>query len=305
MFIKPGPAVLAFCFLAEVCFAKVSPIHQSVEGGDDLKCMAHLYIQGATPTNLVLEIQGTGIYPNAALLDGIEPFVENGSAAQLNFDKPGIGAELTDDSIFIRHTQNTMVECAMNSLDWALSKAPKIRRIFFRGHSEGALLVTKLYRRLIEEKPELAKKVTGLWLTSAPLAPWKAVLEFQLKPQPKERQKAFWTALEKCDWKFLKEWGETPCNYIKEAISAPSMTDSLNDIAQKSPGARFEFSHGLKDANTDPRILKDFEAKNRAAAEKNAPHINMTCRYYDAGHSLNEASRQDFLRMMRAELAKP
>lgn len=286
-------------------------IASSVNAEDGLKCQAYLF-KSTTPTNaLVLEMQGTGIYSNKKESPALATYIKRGKVDRLVFDKPGIFLRKSidtdnpdiDEAIFQMHTQNTLLDCAEKALSWAQSyaKNKKYRRIYLRGHSEGAQLSIALYKRL-QAKPELANAIKQLWLTGLPLEQWKTLVTRQLELLGKEKRDQYWKAINECDWKFLRENGETPCGYLKAAFEQPSTREDLVKLRESKAKASIQVFQGLSDVNAKTDDVFSFDKENQALIDENKPALNFQVRYYAADHGMNDTSKADLIRLISSEL---
>lgn len=285
----------------------------AVQSSSGLDCSAYLFVDDAAKEpNLALQMWGTGIYTNASA-DTIHPaalpLVEQGKLAIVVFDKPGLNPDpnssqqgaLVNKFLFNKHTQKDLVSCGEASLAWA-QKILNSKKLFFIGHSEGAQLGISIADALIIRNSPLVKRLHTIYLSGTPMSPWKNILDFQLSKKPKDEQDKFWNAYASCDDEYLISFAETPCAYLKDAISSPSASDVLKTMWNKNPQFRFQVFQGLFDENTVPEPVMDFEKENRERKQKNLSFLKWYSRYYMGDHRLNSTAMQDMASALSVDI---
>ncbi len=291
--------------------ANAKIIESSVKAEDGLECQTYLFKSSTPASALLLEMQDTGIYSNKKESPALVQYIKQGKVDRLVFDKPGISLRKSTDTdnpdldevTFQKHTQKTLIDCAEKALSWAqyYAKNKKYKRIYFRGHSEGAQLSIALYNRL-QSKPELANIVQQLWLTGLPLEPWKTLVTRQLEQLGKEKRDQYWKAINDCDWTFLRVNGETPCGYLKNAFEQASTREELVKLREAKVKASIQVFQGLNDVNAKTDDVFLFDKENQNFINEGKPALDFQARYYAADHGMNDTTKNDFIRLIATEL---
>ncbi|HKY63493.1 MAG TPA: hypothetical protein VJR29_08750 [bacterium] len=281
-------------------FGQSPPSKGEVRAQDGLICSAYFFSAGPS-RHLILTMGGTGLYSNLRLHGEIQSLLKTHPVSYVIFDKPGIqpkkggkpGAyKLEDEPSFLKHTQDTLMDCAAETLRWGLQQGGgTVQAIHLRGHSEGSQIALRLYERLLKEKDPLAAQVQSLLLTGLPIEPWDEIVSQQLQNYPEKLRNEIQTAMTECDWKVLKKWAGVPCGYLRKQSGAPSNEATLEGLRLLSPKVPIYVFHGLNDAHVSAGAVKAFERKNAAHRERNEPSLDFRVLYYEGGHRSSESVR--------------
>ncbi len=292
---KPAPAYLT--------------VTASVDGVEGRACRAYLsFPSGKDRLPVVLDLEGTGLYTmSVGVLDPAveEALVRRRSVAVVAFDKPGLEPDpesrvRVDMTVYARHTQADLAACAANALSWAAARreTDPDKGIFLRGHSEGALVAVRVYKRLLESGSPAAGRIKALLLSGLPMRRWADILALQNRAfypkglaelaEARERD-----AIDRGDDVFLLMKCELPAAYLRHALLQESLAETLEGLAPLRPPARFLFFQGREDSNVQASAVEAFERSNAERGRQGRPALDLSVRYYDAGHSLNEAAVKD------------
>lgn len=280
---------------------------------DGINCIAYLHVPDdvqKTPLPLILAEAGSGIYSLSQIKDSpsaVEYVFSKKKAAVLTFDKPGIhpgtNAEdpIVEDRIYNQHTPRDLIECAKNALIWAQGHHSTVKNeTYFFGHSEGSMVLARLYSEILSSNQSMAEGVQALLLSGTPMLGWRDIINSQLT-STEDRQK-FWDAFARENDQDLRKFGELPYAYWKEILSTDPLNATFKGLTEKNPGASLDFFHGLNDKNTNVTPLLDLETWNRARSENNQKALHLSARYYNADHQLNLAALNDMIFMLMAYL---
>ena len=292
-------------------YAAIVMKNKIVKAENGQECSAFLFKEEtATPKNLVLQMNGTGIYSNANKgVIGLEfkSLLEKGKLAVVVFEKPGLradpisldGGAIMDYEVFSRHTPTSLKNCGEAALLWA-SDLLKSQNIFMRGHSEGASVSIDIASELVAKKSPLLKSLKSLYLSGTPMN-WKETMEFQLSAA---KNTQYWKAIELCDNKFLLSNGGVPCAYFKESFASITTEKILSNLRLKSPEFKFNIYHGIFDQNTPFEAVLEFDKENEKRRRTKQSFLNWEGRYYTAGHGLNMTAMKDMERDLAEECEK-
>jgi hypothetical protein len=248
---------------------------------DDLQCHAYVVWNNEPVTDVVLSLPGTGTGTSAFLPDYADAVLASRPAAYLTFDKPGVHAIFgdpssvsIDDAPFARHTQGTLLECAASALRLSRDRFGSGIRWHFLGHSEGASIELYLVDALLSGQPADAASVKSLVFSGLPLEPLDDNLRRQLADKPKLAQ-----AVEACDWPVMRQQLGASCAYFADARTRPSGFTLFERLAAAPYRGPIRVFQGNDDVNTLASFTRQLEAWNGSQG-----HLDLTVRYYDAGH---------------------
>jgi hypothetical protein len=282
-----GSAALQGC-AAQPSFVHVQEANLATHDG--LQCRAYVVWDNQPVTDVVLSLNGTGTGTSAFVPDYAASLLKARAAAYLTFDKPGVhatfgdhGSVSIDDAPFARHTQGSLLECAQAALQLGDSTFGSAIRWHFLGHSEGANIELYLINALLSEQPAAAANVKSLIFTGLPLQPLAGNLDRQLADKPKLER-----AVETCDWPAMRDHLGVSCAYLADARTRPSGFSMFERLAAGAYRSKIRVFQGSDDFNTLPVFTRQLEAWNVSQG-----HLDLTVRYYDAGHGGTPAVRQE------------
>lgn len=276
-----------------------------------LACTAYLHFPDGPftgPYPLLLDQDGTGLYTTAIPFGAKTPddpgapgyLLRAAKAAVLTIDKPGIrpapdttaGFQI-DHAIYDRHTQRDLVACVLVALRKVAERTDvKPDGWILSGHSEGAQVVVRAYRSLIEKEAEFAKRIHLVSLSGLPMEPWREMIGRQLENRPEARAK-FWAAYARRDDAALFRLGPVGSEYWRDVFSTTPLVTDLRDLARREVKAGFAIFQGTHDKKVSPTSVTKFEEWNRRSASEGKPALRLSARYYPAGHGLNFAAEND------------
>ena len=276
-----------------------------------LACTAYLHFPDGPlpgPFPLLLDQDGTGLYTTSIPFGAKTPddpgapgyLLRSAKAAVLTIDKPGIrpapdtaaGFQI-DHAIYDRHTQRDLVACVLGALRRVAERADvKADGWILSGHSEGAQVVVRAYRALIEKDAEFAKRVHLVSLSGLPMEPWREMIGRQLENRPKARVK-FWQAYARRDDAALFRLGPVGSEYWRDVFSTTPLVTDLRDLAKREVKAGFAIFQGTRDKKVSSASVTKFEEWNRRSASAGKPALKLSAHYYPAGHGLNFAAEND------------
>jgi hypothetical protein len=287
-------AVLGF---VQGAFAQPVTYTGRVEALDGKSCQTYLHVDTETrAAPLALSLQGTGIYStgNTARIDpALRRLVHKKRVAVVTLDKPGIAADASvDDDAYNRYTQEDLILCAYNALRWAreTAPAPLAQDLYFSGHSEGSQVLTRLYRHLVAKEPVLASRVKMLVLSGLPMDDWRQMLDGQLGERHKAR---FWAGFLGRDDSILRAFGGLTFYYLSNVFAQEPLRKTLESLWSLDVRVPLRIFQGLLDRNTPAESVKAFVEANAARRQRGEPALDLTARYYKAGHSLNSEAIRD------------
>jgi pimeloyl-ACP methyl ester carboxylesterase len=274
-------------------------------------CAAYLHFKAKTnQLPLVFGQQGTGIYSTAESPPGVLPnLVEKGIAAGLSLDKPGISPSkekkpTVEKEVFRKYTIGDVAACAFRAIQWAVEQRevdPQSPLVLF-GHSEGAWVVTLLYLRLLEETPQIARRVSAIYLSGAPLEKMEKVFLRQLSKERPEFRRDYMNAFKTGNDTWLVDHLGVGASWIHHAFSQGALSEVLIGLDQTKASAIIEIYQGTQDEEVSPESTRAFEQviTSRRASGQATP--KMSFHYFQTGHSLNLEAWKSMLLSMRAHL---
>lgn len=293
-----------------------APLSTTVPANGGKTCRAYLYLPegSAKPLPLAFAIAGTGIYSESRIDEmsfGLDFILDLKKVAVLEIDKPGI-IPVTDETspdykkgytvdpkIFSQYTIPDLIECAANAITWARTESSISTNAGFLllGHSEGAMVIVRLYERLLQADPALAKQIQALILSGTPLDSMKDIINAQLAKESLDEREAFWRAYKNRDdaWLIQEEHGATGADWLDDAFASAPLAKTLNDLADLKPLTHFEVYQGLEDQNVPADSMIAFEKQNLAKKKANQNYLNFDVHYFSAGHGLNASAGKDIV----------
>lgn len=289
-------------------------INFTVKATNNKECKAYLHLPEKVSSNLplIFEMDGTGIYSKSTSesLDMAVGYLFDASkAAALTIDKPGIsygvrtteGPGYTLNSEFYKYTQSDLLECAYNALVVVSTLTTNdFKKIVLKGHSEGAMVFTRLYEKLMKENIKLEDRIQVVMLSGVPMLSWKEIIDYQHRDNRKFL-KQIWRAYENKNEEFFKTKTELGFDYWVDVMNAEPLAVTLKKIAFKDPSTPFSLYHGLNDLNTIAQPVMDFENWNNSQ-KKEDPKLELWTRYYHAKHGLNKSAMNDMIFALEAIL---
>lgn len=286
------------CAGAKQSFAHVEEADLTTH--DDLSCRAYVVWNNEPVTDVVLSLAGSGTGTNTFVPDLADAVLTARPAAYLTFDKPGVHATfgdrssvVIDDAPFARHTEGTLLECAQSALRLSRDKFGPAVRWHFLGHSEGATIELYLLDALLANQPADAVNVRSLVFSGLPLEPLEDNLQRQLADKPVLAQ-----AVAACDWPVMRDQLGASCAYFADARTRPSGFTVFEHLAAAQYAGKIRVFQGNDDINTLARFTHQLEAWNSAQG-----HLDLTVRYYDAGHSGTPEARQELADLLLSLLS--
>lgn len=281
-------------------------ITTNVRGADKLTCRAHLHIPFSAKSRelpLVFSQAGTGLYETESehFSPTLQYLYDKGKIAILTMDKPGIRFDPSEEEKveveldeFLLHTQTDLVACSINALNWAVQhdRISSKESVIMHGHSEGVQVFIRAYFQLLKENNPLHERMQLFILSGAPMMSWRTIIDVQWD----ETQKAdFWSAFDRKDNDTLMKYGEVPYQYWENIFIVPSLSETLRELRELNPRARFHFFHGLDDTHTPARYLREAENENIKQKRDDKPSLMMSVRYYTADHYLSIDACNDMI----------
>jgi hypothetical protein len=264
-------------------------------------CSSYLHVPHAGFSfPLVLEAQASGIKSFDVadrLLPSSKKIYRESRAAVLAFNKPGVMAvayEKTgyrvDKILHGKYTQDDLVECALNSLVWALREKEVAdgASIIFRGDGEGAQILARVYLKLVKEKSPLLERIKGVFLSDTPMGSWRDALK-ALRTQTKYPK--FWEAI---DWGnphlqsgedrlFLKKNGyPSGVIYLQQVFKFGSLSAYMKKILEDyEVPSRFHLFESIRGPHV--REVSSFQKWNHNRLEADEFGMDLKIDYFNSG----------------------
>lgn len=274
-------------------------------------CDARLVVQdpASAARGVALSLWGTGEYTMHRSWEGdpgAEAALRHG-AAWLVIDKPGIHAEgdghRVDDATFEAYTVDDLVACASAALSWAAERAAPGAPLVVHGHSEGALVATRLALRWHAEDHPRAPDLVALLLSGTPASGMGEIFWGQARASGRVR--AYRRALATGDDAFVRQHAGLGVATLRALLETEPLGDTLARLARLRPATRVVLFHGLQDDRVPVGTVRALVEANAQRRWHGEPNIELYARYYDAGHGLDDAATRDLALWMAAALGHP
>lgn len=301
------------------------PVNGGISYGKPLQCTAYLHIPKQVSKQNDLPVyfygRGTGAGPSTATFEGFigpDGACNNNTTYVLTIDKPGISPDPNDpDKVIVNrdlydfYTIDTLTECSKNALIWAmglLDNNPN-RAIILQGHSEGAIVMTKLAYNILSdaESMHFQNQLKSLILSGIPMDDFDRMFRYQLTPEEyrlliKYYNNGHYTQ-EGNDY-FYNNSLNTNWRWVDNALSKNHvpLTQIFQKISELKIGRDLpiEIFQGLNDKDVSPSSVLKLEDRNNQ--KQSGRQLSIFARYYNADHvflnsngDLDKAVYFDFL----------
>lgn len=279
-------------------------LQNTVKGTLDKTCNVYLHtMPESKDLPIVVVLAGTGIYSTGDLDETnpvVQTIVAQKKAIVISIDKPGIsfsqdteGHYLLDEAAYNRYTQRDLIECVLNSIEWASSTpyATSQSDVFFMAHSEGTQVAVRTYWQSLSQNSELSRRMKGFFLSGLVMSSWTDIINSQVTDSVENKK--FWDAYRNQDDKILKSYGDLAYAYWSDILATETNEASLEHLSQAGASAFFQIYQGLNDENTLSKPVMDFEVWNKERRNQKLPSLKFQARYYQADHGLNLAAMND------------
>jgi len=302
-----------------------SPVSGGISYGKSLQCTAYLHIPKYVPKQndwpVYFYQHGSGVGPSTATFEGfIGPngAYNNNTTYVLTIDKPGISPDPNDpDKVIVNrdlydfYTIDTLTECGKNALIWAmglLDNNPN-RAIILQGHSEGAVVMTKLAYNILSDAESIhfQNQLKGLVLSGIPMDDFYRMFHYQLTPEEYRLYLKYYNNgqyTQEGDDYFYNNSLNTNWHWVDNALSKNyvPLTQIFQNISELKLGRDLpiEIFQGLNDKMVSPSSVLKLEDHNNK--KLSGQQLSIFARYYNADHeflnskgNLDQAAYFDFL----------
>lgn len=286
--------------------ASVAPQSITVNGQGGKTCQVFLHVPtkaGKFP--LTFSVEGTGVY-STGITEELSPtssyLVSESKSVVMTMDKPGIRFDSRlpskysiDDSIYNKYTQDDLVACGIEAMNWAMSndRVDVSKGAVFLGHSEGSQVLSRIYEASLRKNLGWVKNIVLIELDGLPMSSWKDIINSQLG---EEKKTAFWDAFSRKDDVILRKiGGDVAYAYFDNIFSQPTLTETFQSLASLDAKVPIEVFQGIEDKNTQMGPVAAFEKANAENRRDKKPALKFSARYYSADHHLNGTAVNDMI----------
>lgn len=286
-------------------------IRTVVSGTEKKNCNIQLRIprESTTPLPIFFLQNGSGLYSmedEGRIPPNVRYLYNRSQIAILSMDKPGMSFEedkVIEGEDYNRYTQDDLITCAENTLKWVSSeRSVDSQRIFLIGHSEGAMVFSRLVAKFAVSNREMLRSIQMLSLSGVPLEGFKDLINRQIGDA--DLNKSFWTAYEKRDDATLKKMTSLPYSYWENILAQPSLRETFEELAESELDLSIQIFQGLADANTPAKNVMELERWNMTRAVNGSTAMPLSIRYYQAGHGLNLTAINDSIMIWKMYLGQ-
>jgi hypothetical protein len=294
-------------------------IEKEVKSSSGLVCRTFLFLPKNPPKDIpvLVDAQGTGLYTiskgSVSVLG--EQLLEKNKAIVLAVDKPGIKYDpdfkssstfnqfSVDINEFTKYTVLDLVSCYHEALRAHISKLGS-GQISFIGHSEGSVILTKLYMKLLnDDELKIKDRIVKLVLTGTPFEPLGSIILSQINRKYQNGLKELINEETERSIRgdkdgFLIPFYSVSSGWIKEAEKTSSLEKDFSEMAKLNPNAQFIFFHGTEDQNTPILKIESFVEANKASKLP----LKLELKKYQAGHYLNAQAIKDIGKLFQIEI---
>lgn len=280
-----------------------------VRGLGPVSCNVYLHLPKSPKPNMpvILMQVGSGVYSTAKLV-GVHPvpatLLANNLASVVTINKPGIPDDLEtqkfDERQFLLHTMRDLSECARQALNGVMSQPLfKKSRIILIGHSEGTEVLTRTLENLRNYGSTYLDQIRMVVLSGTPVDDIRDILRFQFDDN---WLRAFWKTYSARNEANLAEITGNGLLYWDDVLTTEPLETTLLRLGSTGLHTPFFIFHGIRDKHTPAKSVQRFEARNKSLSSAGRPSLNLTVRYFNAEHTLNEPALLEMLELVRRAL---
>lgn len=280
--------------------AELKRSETEVDGTGKTKCKAYYHVDDRTDKNppVILFQQGLGGLSSEKDASKSHPLVytllTKEKFAVVNFDRPGILDKGVNAKLFDPVTQEDIITCAKNALEWAAKQTTG--KVFVAGVSEGAQVI--LHAVASATLPE--KRLTRVYAISTPFASWKDVAE---KSCSNEAQfKLMCIAIDKGGFltgTLREQSGASPI-YWQGLFKAKDGDTRVRDLLKNTKAELpITFVHGTKDTLTPIAPVEKLQADLKDESLKSRAKVDFI--WFPGRHGTDAALEKDLVTRLRNE----